>query len=274
MDNRLKTISIIIFLFIGQVAFSQTLLREGSQNLENKTVNFAKKLSCKVTPRVVYHSKNNGYLEIYFSAEWVKKGVKLNDNKNRLFLFDNAEKSREYFKKKGFSYEYLPSAIDVKNVNFKGITITYKGKRFRHKDFNNGFVSCKKETESPLIIENINTPGAILKIEFSFVLVIAEGKDRKVKDIAQNIESWTLSIPGKSSKIVSCDDKQDEFKRMINGLSKNNIGKAKEIKAEIEKEPILEDCPDIKTALLDKIDGFLQQEKPITKKYEDHQKHF
>ncbi|RLD62205.1 MAG: hypothetical protein DRJ05_00920 [Bacteroidetes bacterium] len=273
MGNRLKTISIIIFLFIGQFAFSQRPLEEGNQQLENKTVNFEKKLSCKVTPRVVYHSDNNGYLEIYFSAEWYKKDEKIDDEVNRLFLIDNYVKLGEYYDNEGISYEYKPAAINVKKSVYKGIVINYKGKKFRHKSFKKGYVGCKKETESPIIIENLSTPKALLEISFSFVHVRAEGYDRDINDISRNVVSWTMKLPNNTDYTISCDDKKSEFELLIDELTlRHDLDVAKEIKEKIENDKKLEDCPDIKAALLEKIDNYIEQEEPIAGKTKDKPK--
>ena len=260
MKTSAYTLFLILFILISQTVLSQLTLREGDQELEDKTTGFGK-LSCKIFPQVKYYTEKRNYLELRFKVKWYKKGMEINDPENNLFLFDNVQKYEDYFKNKGVTVEYRPEAIPVRKQNFKSIEIFNNLEKIQHRRFNSGFLIFNKSSGSPIVIENINTENALIKITLRLVYVLVDGNNYIFKDIAPDVLSWKFLLPDKNIPF-DCDALERQYTSKVNKIiSAKNLDAANDLKNELNENPDFEKCDNVKIVINKKLSEFISSEE-------------
>lgn len=248
-----------MMLFV-QTVHAQLVLKPGETNLEDKTTEFGK-LRCKIIPTVKYTIDKPKRLELRFSVQWFKKGIPVNEPENYLFLFDDRQKYEAYFKNKGILMEYRPEVTTIKQTGFKSIKIFNNKNEIPYKNFNSGFLKFNKNSGSPIIVENLNIKNALIKITLKFVYIVDEGNKLIFRDIASSDLSWTFLLP-RPDGYVDCDALAKEYGYKLDMISsQNDLTAAKTLKKELNKNPELAKCKEVKLQINNYINFLIKDEE-------------
>lgn len=258
-------IYIVLLLLLPASLFSQERLKEGFNDLEDKSTTLGK-LKCEIIPTVKYYSEKPDHLEITFKVKWFnKKAEELKGLENKLFLFDDKAKYEQYIRKNRNKLEYrLNPLITLKNPDFRSIEIENHSSVIPFNSFESGYLIFSSNSSSvPIVIDKIDYVNALIRITFRFAYVKVENKHYDFIDIASSSLSWKFFLP-EIKAAQNCNEMKKKYASKVEKIKlANNMQAAIDLKLNIESNPDLNNCPEIKNSFVAELNKVIADSKEI-----------